>query len=83
MLEVLIAVAVLTPIVLLFLLALMVTVHFFWLSHAGRWPPDVPPTAVERQPGSGAAEARGGRSVRTRPDDRRWLQDAGSRWPPA
>lgn len=65
MFEIVIAVAVLTPIVLLLLLTLAVTVHYFWLSRGGRWPPDLPPTAVDRQPGRRASAGR--RSVRTRP----------------
>ncbi len=65
MFEIVIAVAVLTPIVLLLLLTLAVTVHYFRLSHEGRWPPDLPPTAVERQPDRRAEAGR--RSAPTRP----------------
>lgn len=44
--EIIAVVAVLTPLVALLLLTLAVTVHFFWLSREGRWPPDQPPTAA-------------------------------------
>lgn len=50
--EILAAVAMLTPIVLLFVLATAVTVHYFWLAHAGRWPPNLmAPAPGGRVPG--------------------------------
>lgn len=47
--QILVAVAVVLALVLLLLLTLAITVHFFWLSHQGRWPPNLlsePPTSV-------------------------------------
>jgi hypothetical protein len=48
--DVIAATAVLAPLVLLLLLTLAITVHFFWLAHQGRWPPDA--AGGERGPGS-------------------------------
>ena len=39
--DILIAVAVLLPLVIVFMLTLAVTVHFFWLAHRHSWPPNM------------------------------------------
>lgn len=57
--EIILAVAVLAPLVLFFVLTLALTVHFFWLSHRGRWPPGLPPQEVGEPPATPVGQLTG------------------------